>query len=824
MRRTWLLSWFAILILGIFAVPNTHAQNGSIEGTVRAGDTDEPLPGANVALQNSSLGTTTDPNGTFRLGNVPVGSYTIQISFVGYQAQTRSVTVQANQTTTINVVLPLKSAEFDEMVVTASRQEERLREAPVQMEVITTEDLETFAGETLFSSLSTRKGIDYSRTGINQQSISMRGFDSHYNSRLVQMKDGYVAQTPGTGLPQGTYTPTSELDVRRIETIVGPASALYGPNAHLGVVNVITKTPWDESGVSLDVRGGQQDLLDVNGRAAGVLGDNFGWKVSGQYMSATDYMPPMGGPNATARDSTHYFGTAFNEVTLVEDYGVSSLRADGSLYYRFGDSWQLKGEYGLSINDNFSTTTFGRLRLRDYQLRYQNLELSSDNWLFRGTHTSNDGGTSYTLEALAFFAQGTYLSALQDGTPPEQARQQTLRQVPALRDSALFTLQGDLWDAEAQYKNSFDLGSGSIEFVTGAQLRKYAPFSDGTVFADGTGQDQVRATEKGAYLQVDYRPVETLRFNTAVRVDQFADYDTRVSPKAAVVYTFTEDQTLRLSYNQAYKSPELFHLNFNVSAFRGNSGGYTIRSGPSPTSEVVQEIDPLSQEKVTSVEAEYRGTFGDALSFNVIGYNSWYENFISPLTVVASPDPSIHPTASAPTYGFQDGELISQFGLFTYYNYDEAVIRGLDVGLEYTVDENLTLTGGLSLIEQAEATGEDFLPSLTLNVPETKLKGSLLVQDVGLDNSFFRISGRWKAAHEFRAGYWNSEFFYDDGQVPARFSAELSSGYEVPGTGLELQGSVVNLFDTEVPDKLGAPQTGRLITLSASYTLNAMSP
>lgn len=801
--------------------PLAHAQHGTLEGTVRGGDTGESLPGANVTIESTNLGTSTDSDGAFRLENVPVGSYTVRISFVGYNIEQREVSIQDGQTATLNVVLPLSSQEFDEVVVTGSRQQESVGEAPVQMEVVTEDDIRTLPGETLLSTLATQKGIDYSRTGLNQQSISMRGFDSHYNARLVQMKDGHLAQAPGTGLPQGTITPTSELDVRQIEVVVGPASALYGPNAHTGVVNILTKTPWDESGITLDVQGGQQDLLDVNGRVAGTIAEDFGWKISGEYMSGTDYKPPRGGPNAQPRDSTHYFGTSFNEIDLVENYHISTMRSEGSLYYRFGNTWQIRGDYGFSLNDNLETTTFGRIRLRGYQLQYQNLELSSDNWKFRATHTANEGGDSYTLEGLASISETAYQTALAQGVPPDQAYQQTLDQLPAYRDSTRFTFQGEMWDAEAQYKTTFNVGLGTLHLVTGAQFQRYLPSSNETYLADAIDRD-ISATEQGAYLQLDYRPTESLRINTATRVDQHTRYDRQISPKAAVVYSFNRNQRLRFSYNRAFKSPEIFHHHFYIGPLRGNTGGFTIRNGPTSNADVVQEIAPLSPEEVNSIEAEYRGVFWDDVSLNLVAYNSRYTNFISPLTVVASPAPELHPTASQPTFAFQDGELVDQRGLLTYYNFGEATVQGIDLGLGYSFGQKVSLSSSLSLINMAEAEKNAFTPPLLLNVPTTKVKGSMMIRDLGIDNYFIRLTGRWKSSHDFRVGYWDSERFFGEGGIPSRYSVGMTVGYTVPQTGLELKASGTNLLDTRIPDKLGAPQTGRFLSFSASYRLEGL--
>jgi len=336
-------AFWAVLIGTALLVPMSYGQHtGRLAGAVSGADTQESLPGANVTVVGTNYGTSTDADGNYRITGLEAGEYDVQVSFVGYRSQTRSVTIRAGETTTLNVTLETSQVVAEEVVVTGSKRQEKVLEAPVQVEALSAEDIETSGGGTYLSAMSGLKGVDFARVGINGQSVSMRGFNNNFNTRLLQLKDGRVAQLPGTGLPQGNFLPTSELDVEQIEVVVGPASALYGPNAHTGVVNVITKSPWDESGVAANVRGGQEDLLDFNGRVAGTVNENFGWKVTGQYMTATDYRPPTGGPEPS--DSTHFFGTPFNETELVEDYDIESIRTEGSLYYRFGDGWQMRGD------------------------------------------------------------------------------------------------------------------------------------------------------------------------------------------------------------------------------------------------------------------------------------------------------------------------------------------------------------------------------------------------------------------------------------------------------------------------------------------------
>jgi len=246
------------------AAPQGAERTGALEGEVRDAETDDPLPGANVVLEGTTLGTSTNADGSYHLDGVPEGSYTVRVSFVGYETATFDVSITSGDTANRNFTLQPRTFLGDEVVVTGSRRAEKVLDSPVNIQAISAQQLQESGGGTFLSALSNLKGIDFVDVGINGQGISARGFNNHFNTRMLSMTDGRVAQLPGTGLPQGNFLPTSQLDVENIEVIVGPASALYGPNAHTGVINVITKSPWDESGVALDVRGGQNDLFDTN--------------------------------------------------------------------------------------------------------------------------------------------------------------------------------------------------------------------------------------------------------------------------------------------------------------------------------------------------------------------------------------------------------------------------------------------------------------------------------------------------------------------------------------------------------------------------------
>jgi len=206
---------------------------------------------------------------------------------------------------------------------------------------------------------------------------------------------------------------------------------------------------------------------------------------------------------------------------------------------------------------------------------------------------------------------------------------------------------------------------------------------------------------------------------------------------------------------------------------------------------------------------------------DVVGYYSWYRNFISPLTLVADGFTTLAYEADGTTPVRAPASDALFNGLLTYLNFGRAQVAGLDAGLTLYPSPYVTLSGSVSLISLrsfTETAGQNELP---LNVPETKLKGNVTVRNVGLQGYFASLSARYQSAYRFVSGYWNSETMSPehDGKVPARTVLDLTLGYRVPRIGLDLTLSISNLLDNEGYDVLGAPVRGRFIWFGITYHL-----
>ena len=269
----------------------SYAQT-SVNGSV-SDDSGQPLPGANVIVVGTTTGAVTDFDGKFSLTVSQAPPFTIQVSSVGFESVTQEVTSNPQ---TIDFVLT-EGNELDEIVISASRTPESVRESPVTIEGFSASDIQFAASPDFYTSLENLKGVDVNQGSLTFNSVNTRGFATFANTRFVQLVDGMDNASPLLNFVMGNMLGLNELDIASIELIPGASSALYGANAFNGILFMNGKSPWDDQGISTYFKTGLtvQDLAgdnqfyDVGIRAAHAFSDKFAAKASFSYMSGTDW-------------------------------------------------------------------------------------------------------------------------------------------------------------------------------------------------------------------------------------------------------------------------------------------------------------------------------------------------------------------------------------------------------------------------------------------------------------------------------------------------------------------------------------------------------
>ena len=416
----------------------------------------EPVLGANIIVVGAAVGTSSDFDGNFTLTVDQAPPFSIEISSVGYQSITQEVTSN-NQTFNISLN---EGDQLDEVVISASRTPESVRESPVTIERFDTRDIKNATSPDFYSSLENLKGVDINKGSLTFNSINTRGFATFANTRFVQLVDGMDNASPALNFAIGNFLGMNEMDVNSVELLPGASSALYGANAFNGILFMTSKSPFDHEGVSVYVKtgitsqqaAGDNNFYDFGIRAAHKFSDKFAAKASFSYLQGTEWyatddnqynqrtpglpdeiVPYEGQP---AHDGLNIYGDEVNLAALdtdlngvaqsleaqglipagasnlvpkdnvsrtgyreqdVTDYGAKSGKADFSLNYR-----PTGGDLELVWNSKFG---FGRTiyqganryQLDNFLMQQHKLELKSKDFFVRGYMINESAGNSYDM-------------------------------------------------------------------------------------------------------------------------------------------------------------------------------------------------------------------------------------------------------------------------------------------------------------------------------------------------------------------------------------------------------------------------------------------
>lgn len=225
--KSWLLAGF-LLPAGMII-----AQNAIVQGTVSDQKTGEALLFANVSL--GSTGIVTEMDGTYRL-EVPAGSYTLKVSYVGYTTYSTGLQLTADESIELDIALLPESTILNTATVTSGKYETPLSEVTVSLEVIQPGLIESTSKPTLDEALQKVPGVTIIDGQANIRGGS--GYSQGAGSRVLLLVDDIPILQADAGFPNWDDVPIENIE--QIEVVKGAASALYGSSALNGIINVRT--------------------------------------------------------------------------------------------------------------------------------------------------------------------------------------------------------------------------------------------------------------------------------------------------------------------------------------------------------------------------------------------------------------------------------------------------------------------------------------------------------------------------------------------------------------------------------------------------------
>ena len=518
------------------AVALAQQQTGAITGQVTEAGTREAIAGARVEAivmpaRRVAAATTTNGEGRYTMPRVPVGAYSVVITRIGYSLKrVDAVQVDAGGTARADVELSLLPTQLEQVVTSASRAPEKVLDAPASISIVNERQIRERPTVTTADYLRGVPGVDATQGGLAQTNVVARGFNNAFSGALLMLQDNRFAAVPSlrVNIPQ-LMSSTNE-DIDRIEVVLGPGAALYGPNAANGVMHVITKSPFDSKGTTFTLDGGERSVFRFGARHANTIGDRVGFKLSGEMMRGKDweYRDPAEPATFPATPATP---TSRVGQTIRRDFDLERLGGEARLDAKVADDAEVILSYGVARVGNGLELTGanGTAQVRDWMMQHYQARFRSGRFFAQAFGNISNAGNDSPQDL-----GGTFL--LRTGQPIVD-----------------FSRLGAL-----QFQHGIDMGRRQT-FLYGADYVFTNPRTGGTIH--GRNEEDDNTTEVGGYVHSVTRFSPRWELVTALR----SDYNSRlekafVSPRAAIVFKPTPLQNLRVSYNRAYSTPGSFQM------------------------------------------------------------------------------------------------------------------------------------------------------------------------------------------------------------------------------------------------------------------------
>ncbi len=559
--------WCAATVLAVAAsIAAAHPATGQARITGRVVDAEAGvgIAGATVQLlarDGHLVGeVSTGTDGRFAVPGVAPGRYQVLIKAFAFQpVRLEPVVVSASDLELTTVALAPFAPQLGAIVVTASRGAENLLDAPAPVQIVDLQAVSERPALTVADHLRSLAGIDIVTIGLTQHSIVARGFNNVSSGTLFQLIDHRWASIPSLRFNTYNLVPVANDDIDHIEFVLGPGSALYGPNVDRGVMHIVTRSPLDAQGSVLSVTGGMRGaqrgepqgllgrgMVELSGRHAGRLGERTAVKLSGLYFSGNDWQhtDPQ---EVLARQNAIRAGADPDTLRIGRrNFETGRWALDGRLDTYVGERAVVTVSGGVAhLLRSVELTPVGAAQGEDWTYTYLQTHLRSGDFFAQSYVNLSDAGKSFLL-----------------------------------RDGNAIVDNSYLWVGQVQHAT--DVGPRQ-RFQYGADLVRTVPRTDGTI--SGIHEDDDALTELGGYVQSQTELTGALTLIAAGRLDWHNRVNGVVfSPRAAMLIRPSDFHTFRLTYNRAFSQPSTQNLSLDISSSPslGPFTGFGVRAAGVP--------------------------------------------------------------------------------------------------------------------------------------------------------------------------------------------------------------------------------------------------
>ena len=733
---------FRVLAVLLFTSSILYGQGYSISGTVSSKN--NPLPYANVILKGIKKGAMTDEQGAFKIVGLNSRLYSILVSYTGYRSVLKEINI-SNKNIEINFDLEELSS-LEEVVITGTRTFKRKTDSPIIVNILNSRALENVQACNLSEGLKFQPGlrVETDCQTCNYTQLRMNGLGGGYSQILI---NGRPIFSPLTGMYGLEQIPVNMIE--RIETIRGGGSTLYGSSAIGGVVNVITKTPKENSfninSTYQNIKGSADDyILSGNGS---LISNNKTTGVSLFFNHRNREYYDANGDNFSELPKLK--NTAFGANFFFLPNNNQKLEASiSNLYeYRYGGEMIDKAAHlTQQSEERIHHVLMGGL---DYQINFNDDESSLITYV-AGQRTNRDHYTGIFPEEQNAIAEHL-------NNPPYGV-------------SKTITLQGGV-QLNHRFRNFIkgnNITTLGSEYLMDDVLDEISAYSY-----------KIDQTTKNfaTFLQSDWKITPTLNLLSGIRADHHNLVDNIIfSPRVSILYKLKSNFQFRTTWSTGFRAPQAFDTDLHI-AFAG--GGISR----------ISLSENLKEERSNSFSAS-------------INYDRPTENFIYGFTLEG-----FYTALKNAFYLEPLGE--DNFGeRFEKRNGDTARVKGVTLEIRGNYKKKIQLDAGFNIqtskydkavkvIEGLPAV-KSFLRTpneygfATLNfMPNKKFSTSIN----------FVYTGPMKLAHFAGAPEQNIDAFVTSKSFSEfGFKSSYIFNLNKPSTDFELFGGIKNIFDAYQSD------------------------
>ncbi|MEP6905699.1 MAG: TonB-dependent receptor, partial [Gemmatimonadales bacterium] len=469
----------------------------------------------------------TDENGNFRIGGLATGTYSVAVTRIGYKpAETSSVSVGAGASATVAVTMQPNPIQLEQIITAAGRTPEKVIDAPKAVSVVTAVEINERPSINVADHVAALPGIDVARGGLMRSNIVARGFNNIFSGAMMTLTDNRFAFVPSLRVNIPYLNPTVNEDIDRIEMVLGPGAALYGPNTASGVMAIVTKSPFGSQGTTLTLDGGNQSVLRGSFRTAWTPTEKFGFKLTYEGFKGHEWPTYQGDPALGIKPDTA-------DEQKPRDLNLNRQGGEARVDFRPVPGADIILNYGRSkAGSAVEPTGLGPAQVKDWvyqtaQVRGRYKELFAQAFM----NTSNAGGT-YLLRTV-----------------------RTASNCPDVTDRACIIDRSKQLVGQMQHGFRFS----REHLLYGFDYIHTEPRTEGTI--NGRNENDDIIVEKGAYIHSVTTLSPMFELTAAGRVDKSSRLaDAVYSPRVALVFKPAENQNFRLTFDRAFSTPSTLNL------------------------------------------------------------------------------------------------------------------------------------------------------------------------------------------------------------------------------------------------------------------------